>query len=111
MAKRDDRMINRLFEDQNDRAMVRSIVDALPQSMHEDRVTALLHELARPVPDGQTPQQSADYITDFVAVIGAMPHERQAFVNWIDTADAVAFTDAVEPESGDAPPDVIGTEV
>jgi hypothetical protein len=100
-----DRLIDRLFEEKDIRATVRAMVSALPSTMHEDRVVALVHQLAAPVPDGQTPEQSAAFITSFIGAIGGMEHEQQAFARWVDAGgpgspvfeEAAAEPPAAEP--------------
>jgi hypothetical protein len=81
-----DRLIADKFPEKGDRELVAALVASLSRTMKADHVTALLHELAAPVPDGQTGQQSADYIASFIGAIGAMKHEQAAFRHWVDTA-------------------------
>jgi hypothetical protein len=95
-----DRLIADLFADKGERQTVHAIVAALPRTMTEDRTVALIHELARPAPDGQTGEQSAAYIASFIGAIGGMEHEQAAFSNWVAAGGPGAFLD---PEP--APPE------
>jgi hypothetical protein len=102
-----DRLIADLFADPGHRQTVRAIVSTFPPTMTPDRVSAVIHELARPAPDGQTPQQAADYIASFIGAIGGMEHEQQAFIHWIDSGGpgaGIPEPPVVEPapdEAGD----------
>lgn len=99
-----ERLIASLFPDKAERQTASAIVAALPSTMHEDRVVALCHELSRPVPDGQTGEQSVAYIADFLNAIGGMPNESQAFLRWVDAGDpGTDIRELVSPEPQEDP--------
>jgi hypothetical protein len=84
---------------------VEALTSTLPRTMAEDRLVALVHELSRDVPDGQPPQQSAEYLAWFIGVLGGLPDEQKAVTSCIEAGRpgaGVPDPPAV-PKAGDEP--------
>jgi hypothetical protein len=78
-----ERLLSSLFSDRQERALAGAIVHNCTRGWREDRVTALLHELASTVPEGMSNEQSAAYLVDFVRNLGAFEHEVGTLARWI----------------------------
>jgi hypothetical protein len=80
-----DRLIAEKFPDRSDRQTVQALVASLPATMRSDHITALIYELAQPTE--KTGEECVNYIASFIGALGALPHEAQAFVSFVDAGD------------------------
>jgi hypothetical protein len=94
-------LINRLWSDATDRKMAEAFAARFADVPGmEDRIPALLHEAAKPVPPDTPGEKSMEYLMDFARAIGTPPHAMAEFDGWANSAEVAAI---VAPEAPPAP--------
>ncbi len=88
------RLIAEKFPDKRERQTVQAILSACGHNMREDRVIALVHELARET--DMPPEASVRYIGSFITNIGEPEHVAQRFMNFVEAGEP-GVPDAAAP--------------